>query len=228
MKIKTSLPFDISQLQIIQQNGAIVNASDIKFQHLPDEKQIQTALIYIQNTNVDIEFIFNQSTYLIKQQFLIKYLTKKYICNIQQFVETWITILFNYQNKKIFLQKNILSQQEITLFIQKNQQICKQLLQVILSLPQFYISSLNALIDSSIEKNTEIYFNNNIINLIKYNCILQLYDIDFTKYQYYNYTKIFYPSNFNLHSAIIDNTPIATIIFGLLHDKQLINKILNK
>ena len=230
MKIKTKIPFDITQLQTIQQNGAIVNISDINFQHINSDKQIDTALIYIQNTKTDITFIFNQNSFLQKEQFLIKYITLNYIINSKQFTDTWLTILFHLENKNISFKQNILTHNQILLFLNKNKSLCQSLLNVILSFPYFYIKVMQKqkCVYNLPQKDEYTFFNNNIINFLKYQQIIDLFNVNLELYKPKDYTKIFNNYNIDLFNAIVNNELFGCIIYGMLNNKQLINKILNK
>lgn len=230
MKIKTKIPFNIAELQNIQQNGAIVNALDINFQHINSNKQIDTTLIYIQNTKTDVTFVFNQNSFFQKQQFLIKYMTLHYIFNSAQFIDTWLTILFYLENKQIIFKQNILSNDQILLFLNRNKALCQNLLTVILSLPYFYIKALQRqkCIYNYLQKDEQTFFNNNIIYFLKYQQIIDLYDIDLTLYKSKDYIKIFNIYNIDLFNAISQNEIFGCIIYGMLNNKQLINKLLNK
>ena len=231
LKVATKIPYDIQQLELIQKNGIIANVSDLNFQHLPKQKQVQTALIYFHNTNTpQIELIFNDASYQLKQQFLIKYITSKFICNIVGLAETWMSILFNFENKKYIFQHTILSFEQIEIFNKKNNELCKNLLQVILSLPYFYINSLSKLqsenfnLIQNLEVNDTVYFNENLAKLISYQEITQLFNIDNQSFSYYNYIKLFNQKNLNLYNAI-QKSPIAPLVYGMLYNKQLLKEI---
>ena len=97
--IKTGLPYDLDQMENIAQNGAIVDISNINFPGIPDSKKVRTAYIFLRNTGFEnIVLDFQKADYKTKSDFLITYLQDTIENNNQEIHNSWITILFDYNN----------------------------------------------------------------------------------------------------------------------------------
>ena len=218
MKIKTGLPYNNQDLGFIQQNSAFVDMSSINFPNIKKEKQIETALIYLRNTNFNVQYDFSKCSFQQKKNFLIQYFTNNYILNIPQLNNTWMYILLyvnGYKNEYNY--ECILNKEQLNSFLQIYQQLIITIIQVIISLPVFLTLNITEVkINNNINQNNQFFINNNIINLFEYQDFILLYE-NAMSLESLNFTKIFKRQNNQLFNAINNKLPFGYIIYGLLN-----------
>jgi hypothetical protein len=120
----------------------ILDPKEIYFDEVED--QIETALIYIRNLQLNINIDFSNSNYETKKNWLIKYLTCDVLLDngIQQLDQSILTI---FANEYINLDC-ILSKDEVELFRNENKELIENCLQ--------FLSSINSIIEI-LEKNKD-------------------------------------------------------------------------
>lgn len=120
----------------------ILDPKEIHFDDVED--QIETALIYIRNLQLNVDIDFSKSDYEMKKNWLIKYLTCDILLDdgIQQLDQSILTI---FANEDIDL-NCILSKEEVKLFRNENKELIEDCLQ--------FLSSISSIIEI-LEKNKD-------------------------------------------------------------------------
>lgn len=90
--IKTSLPYKIEEMELIQNNGAIVDMSNLNFVGSGKASE-KTSLVFLKNTGFNVTLDFSGCSYEDKAEYLKLYLTEDLsVCN-HEFSSTWVKIL---------------------------------------------------------------------------------------------------------------------------------------
>jgi hypothetical protein len=221
--IETGLPYDINQMEIINNEGAIVDMSNINFPQISAEEQINVSLIYLRNTNFNVKLNFENCSYEDKKEYLIKYITNNINIDYEEFSLTWLKILLFFVEYDFNLDPDllnifsILTDEEIKQFISEENIIMEELYQLIISLSVYVLfkSTMNGEVYdlSDIEKTDKNIIGINIYHLLypEIDTIISSEKFD-TKFLFYN--KIFTINNKELFDAI-DNLFVAKLLYGM-------------
>lgn len=140
-----SLPIKLSELDSIDRESSFVDMSKLNFP-CDQSKQIRSSFIFIRNTNIDLNLVFDNCAYEMKSSYLMFYLKGNINVDIPIMITTWIEILLFYDNgndNNIVL-PCILDKDEILLFIRENNDFVKELNRFISSIPictiEFYLT----------------------------------------------------------------------------------------
>lgn len=97
-------------------------------------KQNKSALLYIRNTGLKANFIFDQCSYNDKEEFLLLYLENNRLnIEIPILVTTWINIL-TYEKFNVELE-SILNEDEIKMFHENNKEFIDEIYKFLVSIP---------------------------------------------------------------------------------------------
>ena len=215
--LNTGLPYDLNLMNDISEQGAIVDMNNINFPGIPENLKIKTSFIFLRNTGFEnISLDFSSVNYEEKEQFLLFFLTGDIESNNQEFIDSWLSILFffNRINNDII---TILNKDEIEKFIKNNNELILKISSVINSLPVMLINRLkNKPWNFNIQ--TQKFGNINIKNLAKVISteeVFYLYtNLNTEKYQPVFYEDLFSEEENDLFFAMT-NSPLFVIMFGL-------------
>lgn len=216
-KIITGLPYDFNSMDLIRNEGAIVDMNSIDFPNVFDENQINVAFIFLRNTDYPVTYDFSQCSYDIKSKYLINYLTSSVEYNIDILVDTWLAILCS--SIGILLENTgILTTEELNKFVQENLDLIGQLLHLIISMPVYIISRFkyeNCTINiDDIPVNESKIFNDNINYLLMNPAINILLQAD-TIFEPENFVKYFTNTNDKLFS-VLQEQPYMAMLIGMV------------
>jgi hypothetical protein len=213
---RTGLPYDMSQMDDIKNNGAIVDMSDIKFPGIPVEKIPRTAFIFFRNTGFDVKLDFSKCSFEQKELFLTDYLVYNIDVKLSEFATSYVKILNRFIGNDIDVEC-ILTNEEIDLFIENHNKDIHTLLQFFMSLPIFtmFYFSLNGEGYSldDIEKTDQDFINDNLYHIIETDGFVVLYDNEL-EIQPLFYEKLFTFDNPKLLQAV-EKLPFFSILHGL-------------
>ena len=213
----TGLPYDLNLMNDIAEQGAIVDMNNINFPGIPENLKIKTSFIFLRNTGFEnISLDFFSVNYEEKEKFLLFFLTGDIESNNQEFIDTWLSILFffNEINNDII---TILDKDEIEKFIKNNNELILKISSVINSLPVMLINRLkNKPWNFNIQ--TQKFGNINIKNLAKIISTEEAFylytNLNTEKYQPVFYEDLFSEEENDLFFAMT-NSPLFVIMFGL-------------
>lgn len=214
--IKTGLPYNMSEMEEIKNNGAIVDMSDIKFPGIPKDKIQRTAFIFFRNTGFNVKLDFSKCTFEEKEAFLIAYLTENLDVKPSEFATSYIKIFNRLIGNDINIEC-ILLDEEIDQFIKNHEELLSKLFQFINSLPVFalFYFSLNdkAYTLSDIERSDENIINDNFYYIISRDEFISIFDNDAGVAPLF-YTQLFTFENTKLLQAV-QSLPFFSILHGL-------------
>lgn len=236
MKLRTTLPYKMEDMELISVDGAIVDMSSMNFP-VPPEEQIRTTFIFLRNTGFDnIELDFSNCSYENKEKFLIQYIHDSIIIKYNEFVNTWRDILLLTVDGKCPL-LGMLSIQEIQKFIERNLNVVIELLNFCISLPIYSLFRLkfnNELYSTKdIATNNIKIFGKNIYNVINHYYVSEIIqkaldsDIDGLSISFY--THYFTEENNELFNAInTSQMGLSEALFAMMSvDSKIWNAIDN-
>lgn len=215
--IKTGLPYDFDIMGKIEEEGAIVDMSNIDYPGVELKDIVRTTFIYLRNTGfTKIKLDFSKADYNIKEQFLVFYLNGDIEYNIEELSSTLVKLLANYKNINIDTE-TILTEDEETLFIENNKQLLEEIESFAYSLPLYSMSRLDTedftFTYDDIE-HTDFVFNGNICSLIEHPNWNMLYELEPTLQPKF-YTKLFTIDNNRLFETIMKYTPFSVLLYGM-------------
>lgn len=213
-KIVTGLPYDFSNMDLIRNEGAIVNMNSIAFPNVPEDGQVNVSFIFLRNTDYPVTYDFSQCSYELKSKYLIEYLTSAVEYKIDDLIQTWSAILCS--SIGILLEDTgILTVDELQLFTKENIELIGQLLHLIISMPVYIVSrfkyndcSINI---DDIPVNDSKIFNDNINYILLHPAINILLEDD-TVFEPENYIQYFTNTNDKLFSALQGHPYMAMLI----------------
>ena len=141
--IHTGLPYDMDILGNIDNEGAVVDMSNLNYPGIQKEDNVRVSYIYLRNTafnNVTLDF--SQTSYEFKRDFLLFYINGDIFYEIEPCTNTWIKILGLY-NQQDFPIDTIFTQDELYQFIRENLTEIAKLNNIIASLPVYLFLRLN-------------------------------------------------------------------------------------
>jgi hypothetical protein len=219
--ITTGLPYTIEQMETINNEGAIVDMSDINFPKINPEDQKRTALIYLRNTNFNVTLDFSKCSYQDRRNFLYMYITSDLDIEYEEFSITWMKILLyslDYYIEQDSDIKFILEDEETLKFINEEQDIIHELYQLILSLSTYALfkSTLGEeIVEMDIEKTDKNIIGASFYHLLSYPEIEFIFDADKFDIKPLFYEKIFTIKNKNLLNAL-DNLLCTQLLYGMM------------
>ena len=214
--IKTSLPYKIEEMELIQNDGAIVDMSNLNFIGIPEELQKKTSLVFLKNTGFDVTLDFSGCSYEDKAEYLKLYLTEDLsVCN-HEFSSTWVKILNSCLG--IGIEKySFLTDEEIKRFKDENIEFLTEIHQLVISLPLYamYRFLLNDEVYnmSEFKKTDKNLIKCNLHKLIEHDEFLFLYGVPVDIEPLF-YTQIFTVENNDLFDAI-QKLPFMDVLYGL-------------
>ncbi|WP_312339106.1 hypothetical protein [Anaerospora hongkongensis] len=214
--IKTSLPYKIEEMELIQTNGAVVDMSDLNFISIIAELQKKTSLVFLKNTGFSVTLDFSNCSYEDKAEYLMLYLTEDLSVSNKEFSSTWVKILNSCLG--ISTDKySILSDEEIKRFKDENLDFLTEVYQLIISLPLYamYRFFLNDEVYdmSEFKKADKNPIKCNLYKLIEHDEFLFLYGIPVNIEPLF-YTQIFTVENNELFT-VIQRLPFMDVLYGL-------------
>ena len=199
-KIMTGLPYDMSLMNDIRDNGAIVNMNDLHFPNV--DNQINVAMIFLRNTDFNVELDFSQCSYEMKSQYLLSYLTDAVEYKIDSLIQSWLASVC-VSLGIVLKDKGIFNEDELLKFTKDNIELVGQLLQFLISLPVYAVVRFK-------------YEN------IKFNCK----DIP-TVFEPMNYIHYFTDNNNKLFAALQEHPYLAMLVAMVEKDPSEWSKFLN-
>ena len=137
-RVLTGLPYDINMMiDHIQQEGAIVDMSNISFPNVSDIKQqIRTTLVYLRNTNFDnVSLDFSKVSQQDICTWLVDYITSDIHYNIVELNEMWMcVIVYRLINNNL---SDFITNETMDSFIADNKTLIDQLIDFYNSLSLF-------------------------------------------------------------------------------------------
>jgi len=218
--INTILPYDFAQMEEIQKNGAIVDMSEIRFPGNRDASTInRTALIFLRNTGFkNIHLDFSKCTYEFKQSFLIDYISLDIQVQLNELIQTWLSILYRYHTTSddIDMDESIMSIEEIDRFIESNHSMMDLLMSFINSLPIYALNYNRLLHDDGglcefMQHSDTTDIGPNIYHIISSNRFVHLDSIILDQPPIF-FTNYFKASNLDLFQAISDHVGLGTML----------------
>lgn len=217
--IHTGLPYDMDILGNIDNEGAVVDMSNLNYPGIQKEDNVRVSYIYLRNTafnNVTLDF--NQTSYEFKRDFLLFYINGDIFYEIESCTNTWIKILGLY-NQQDFPIDTIFTQEELYQFIKENLTEIAKLNNIIASLPVYLFLRLNIedpenFNFNDIETDDTTTCNDNIIFIIKnqfFNFLYESLNADTPKI----YSKLFTETNNLLFETIMQYTPFGILLYGM-------------
>ena len=205
--IYTGLPYDMDILSNIDNEGAVVDMSNLNYPGIQKEDNVRVSYIYLRNTafnNVTLDF--SQTSYEFKRDFLLFYINGDIFHEIESCTNTWIKILGLY-NQQDFPIDTIFTQDELYQFIRENITEITKLNNIIASLPIYLFLRLNIedpenFNFNDIETDDTTTCNDNIIFIIKnqfFNFLYESLNADTPKI----YSNLFTETNNLLFETII-------------------------
>ena len=218
--IHTTLPYEFSEMEEIQKNGAIINMNEI---HFPGKTNtfdiIRTSFIFIRNTGFDkIRLDFSETSYEFKRDILLQYIATDIKVVLDELIQTWLNILtkicFNDINDD--LNETIFNIHEIETFINEDHSIVQMLVDFINSLPIFamnYHMLLHNIDDIAINFETidDSQLGPNIYNIIGYNQFNSLDAMVLGRPEKF-FKKYFKSTNLDLYNAIKNHPGLGTLL----------------
>ena len=217
--IHTGLPYDMDILGNIDNEGAIVNMSNLNYPGIQKEDNVRVSYIYLRNTafnNVTLDF--SQTSYEFKRDFLLFYINGDIFYEIESCTNTWIKILGLY-NQQDFPIDTIFTQDELYQFIKENITEITKLNNIIASLPVYLFLRLNIedpenFNFNDIETDDTTTCNDNITFIIKnqfFNFLYESLNTDTPKI----YSNLFTETNNLLFETIMQYTPFGILLYGM-------------
>jgi hypothetical protein len=217
--IHTGLPYDMDILGNIDNEGAIVDMSNLNYPGIQKEDNVRVSYIYLRNTafnNVTLDF--SQTSYEFKRDFLLFYINGDIFYEIESCTNTWIKILGLY-NQQDFPIDTILTQDELYQFIKENITEIAKLNNIIASLPIYLFLRLNIedpenFNFNDIETDDTTTCNDNITFIIKnqfFNFLYESLNADTPKI----YSNLFTETNNLLFETIMQYTPFGILLYGM-------------
>lgn len=217
--IHTGLPYDMDILGNIDNEGAVVDMSNLNYPGIQKEDNVRVSYIYLRNTafnNVTLDF--NQTSYEFKRDFLLFYINGDIFYEIESCTNTWIKILGLY-NQQDFPIDTIFTQDELCQFIKENLTEITKLNNIIASLPVYLFLRLNIedpenFNFNDIETDDTTTCNDNIIFIIKnqfFNFLYESLNADTPKI----YSNLFTETNNLLFETIMQYTPFGILLYGM-------------
>lgn len=215
MENRTGLPYDLSQMDLIRNNGAIVDMNNINFPNV--DNQVNVAFIFLRNTDYNVTLDFSNCSYDLKKDYLLKYLTESVEYKINSLINTWMAILCS--SIGILLEDTgILTKEELQKFVDENIEIIGELLHLIISVPVYIVSRFNyqgtTISTGDIKTNDSKLFNDNINYLFLHPAINIILETD-TIFEPENYVKYFTNTNDKLFSAL-QGLPYMAMLVGMV------------
>lgn len=217
--IHTGLPYDMDILGNIDNEGAVVDMSNLNYPGIQKEDNVRVSYIYLRNTafnNVTLDF--SQTTYEFKRDFLLFYINGDIFYEIESCTNTWIKILGLY-NQQDFPIDTIFTQDELYQFIRENLTEIAKLNNIIASLPVYLFLRLNIedpenFNFNDIETDDTTTCNDNITFIIKnqfFNFLYESLNVDTPKI----YSNLFTETNNLLFETIMQYTPFGILLYGM-------------
>lgn len=217
--IHTGLPYDMDILSNIDNEGAVVDMSNLNYPGIQKEDNVRVSYIYLRNTafnNVTLDF--SQTSYEFKRDFLLFYINGDIFYEIESCTNTWIKILGLY-NQQDFPIDTILTQDELYQFIKENITEIAKLNNIIASLPIYLFLRLNIedpenFNFNDIETDDTTTCNDNITFIIKnqfFNFLYESLNADTPKI----YSNLFTETNNLLFETIMQYTPFGILLYGM-------------
>ena len=212
-------------------NDDIIDMSSFIFDDTISDKK-RAAMLYIRNTGLNAKFLFDNCSYLDKEDFLILYLTGHRLnVDIPILTSTWVKILvYNKFNTDL---PSILKNTEIKIFYEAHMDLINEIYRFLISVP---ICSIN-LYDTSVgllKKNIEIsecdIFNSftfmklfDFDEIITLSCTIEGFDPVF----YRNYFDPMYECRPGLINDLVNKFPYSALLNILLcNNPEIIEKFI--
>jgi len=113
-------------------NMYVINPNDIKFEDV--DNQILSAIIYIRNLELNCSFDFENCDYETKELWLLTYLKANLM--LDKGIDQFNQCILNLVSNEIIFRESILSQDEIKIFRNRNQELIKDIIQFLISLDE--------------------------------------------------------------------------------------------
>jgi hypothetical protein len=207
-----TLPKDLDQIDPSYKN-ATIDMSTLSFA-VPKEQQKRSAFIFLRNTGIQATLDFSNCDYSDKEEFLLFFLMENIEINAPMLASTWIEILLVKFGGDL-IHPSILTQEEIALFVERNEVFIDEIYQFINSLPlyaMYLYNQNNKENDLTAYKETD-YKKIKLINfhkLTEFNDFILLYQIT-KEIEPLFYKKLFGGENAYL-SKIIDSLPFLLLL----------------
>ena len=220
--IKTGLPYDFDIMNQIDEEGALVDMSNIDYPGIDAKDIVRTTFIYLRNTGYsNVKLDFSSVDYKLKEEFICFYLLGDIEYNINDISSTIMKLLAKYKNINLEMD-TILTSEEEDMFIENNKNILEELNTFAYSLPLYSISRLDV---EDFEftyddiTHTDFVFNSNVCSVIENPAWNILYELEPTQEPKF-YTKMFNMDNNKLFETIMKCTPFSVLLYGMANPEE--------
>lgn len=222
--IKTGLPYKFEEMQQIQNEGAVVDMSNIEYPSIKKEDNVKTTYIYLRNTgfsNIDLDF--SNTSYDFKKEFMeyyIKGLNRD--CEIKELSDTLLHLFLTYCNV-IHETVGIFTAEEDEIFIKENKQTFQSMLELAMSLPILLFTRLEcedfSLSFDDIEETDETSSERLLLMIIRHKEFNLLFsnEYDIKPKMYKN---LFVMDNEELFNATLSFTPFGALLYGIANEDE--------
>lgn len=217
-----------------------VDMNQLKFPGITEGTAVRrAALLYIRNTGLQLPLAFDKCSFEEKEEFLLLYMRSNICVDIPVLVCTWLNILLYMRHIDPGL-PNILTPDEMHIFVSNNSEFIKDMLRLALSLPieaMIYLTnnhkcSLNNMGDDPFEiedypksEYNEINFEN-FVNMTNQSIFIELIEDDMDDIEPTNFVKYFTNTTGRIEWKLHHNLPFISIMELALDTDAAKNKFM--
>lgn len=204
-KLRTGLPYDFTLMDLIRNEGAVVDMNNVNFPNVPEDNQINVSFIFLRNTDYPVEYDFSECSYEKKTIYLLNYITSAVEYKIDVLIQTWLAACC-YSLGIILEDKGIFDESELKHFVEDNISFIGEIIQFLISLPLYAITryeydNKKIIIDDDLVVSDTTIFNENINYFLYNNAINIIMSIE-TIFKPIFYTNYFTDTNNKLFTAL--------------------------
>lgn len=170
--VDTTLPYEMTKLNDIRENGAHVRLVDADFSKYTSEDNTFTTMVYLRNTNfTTVELDFSGVPYDHKEKMMLIYMREDMKIDNHEFSDALYDILFTEVNNTHQTSNVMFTHDEICRFVDNNRDYVNEYLIYVKSLSLYMLTRVKALNDIVINDietvDDDVDIGNNILNVIK-------------------------------------------------------------
>lgn len=222
--IRTGLPYKFDEMQQIQNEGAVVDMSDINYPSISKEDNVKTTYIYLRNTGFDnISLDFSNTPYSLKKEFMEYYvngLNKD--LEIKELSNTLLHLLLKYCNVD-HETAGIFTPEEDEKFIEENKQTFQSILELSMSLPILLFTRLDcedfSLSFDDIEETDETFAERLLLMIIRHREFNLLFSNEYN-IKPKMYKNLFVMDNERLFNETLSFTPFGALLYGIANEDE--------
>ena len=223
-----SIPYTVDMIDGIE--NISIDMSDLKFD-CPDDKKKFYAFIFLRNTAIKADLIFDKCSFKDKEEYLKMFLTSEIEIKCPILASTWIEILSF--NGKLVLQ-SILNEEEMQIFIKNNKDFINNVYQLINSLPVYTVYKFNEVCELGLSTDDIERVDYNNIKLVNFSQLSEItaFNLLLEVHPPYERRPLFYNKLFNKDHdydlmKITEKLPYASLINLMLADKNIQDEVID-